>query len=148
MDNTIVGYTAGIIDGEGCITISFQKYSVKRNRSRHRLTVDVANTNRVLLEWLQKNWGGHIYESKPQKIIHKIGYHWKLQGINTIELLRAVLPYLILKKEQALLALAFLRTMWGCHGTQSLPLDIIQERFSIEAKMKLLNRKGALPFAS
>lgn len=103
-------YLAGIIDGEGTISL----YSTIDNRTNgvcYGLHIQIANVNETLMKWLVKFFGGR-YQIRWQ--IGKQGrhfcYHWAVTGSKNREtVLLGVLPYLIIKREQALLALEFVR---------------------------------------
>lgn len=80
-------YLAGIIDGEGSI------YS--RNRNPH---ISVANTSRPLIDALAE-LGGHSHErDRKRSIGNKLRI---ISGEKAAILLRACLPFLIIKREKA-----------------------------------------------
>jgi len=102
LTDTQKAYIAGIIDGEGCISMSKIK---SRNSTSIRARIMIANANTLLLDWLYEVTGiGAIHEHCNDRN-NKRG--WKKQRIWTIytkqgvELLRAILPYLIIKQRQA-----------------------------------------------
>lgn len=106
----IFAYTAGIIDGEGCIGIYRQKKKTKREFT-YVLIVSLWNTNPWLAQWLKMNYGGSIVprgktwaESFPT---WKQQWKWAITGNQAVEFLKLVLPYLNLKRPQAELAIAF-----------------------------------------
>jgi hypothetical protein len=92
----IKGWTAGIIDGEGCLGIyRFSKYS-------KRPIIQVGNTDIRILEELRKNWGGIIYEvTRKDRPTHKRIWTWRLYGEPLFKFLIRIEPYLISKKEKA-----------------------------------------------
>ena len=49
-----LAYTAGIIDGEGCICLD------KHGKHGIELKVSVGNTKEWLLQWLKMQYGGNI----------------------------------------------------------------------------------------
>ena len=88
-----LAYIAGFFDGEGCITTS---------SGSNTLTVSASNTIRAPLEFIQRVFEGHVTihkYSKPRNVL----YDWVIYGQNAAEMLQWLLPYLIVKKEQALL---------------------------------------------
>ena len=91
-------YAAGFFDGEGSIGI----YKKAGMRSSYQLRVTTAQKDRRPLAALQTEYGGHL--SKPLKsgvsrlIMHSTG---------AADFLWDLLPHLIVKKEQAELALSF-----------------------------------------
>jgi hypothetical protein len=85
-------------------------------------------------DWLLENVGGAKYlghRSKTDK--QKSGYNWQLHGKeNMREFIEGVLPYLVLKRDQALLALETI----AIEGKNP------ELRRTLYLKMKGLNRKG------
>lgn len=106
-DKAKFGYLAGIIDGEGCIAIGAGKRETCIN---YNALVLVQNTSKVLIDWLQDNFGGQVYLSKKETERTKAAWMWRITRKRDIEiLLLAVLPYLIVKREQAKILLNFVR---------------------------------------
>lgn len=90
-------YAAGIIDGEGCITASFRPEYGEYGQVR----VCVGNTDEAMIKWLQQHFGGSVYNYPTTKKM----FQWHIFCKNAEKFLRIVLPYLITKKEEALIAL-------------------------------------------
>lgn len=107
-------YTAGIFDGEGCISIAKgrkgKKYS-NPNEFYHKLYVCITNTNERLILFIYKNYGGHLYTNIRRSPKHKLCYKWGLTQQQAEDFLKEILPYLIVKKEQAELALLLRQTV-------------------------------------
>lgn len=100
-------YLSGILDGEGCLTVGAGKRETCIN---YNPIVVVQNTNKELIDWLQATFGGQTYLSKKQTKRTKAAWSWRITKKETIEkLLLAVLPYLRIKREQAILLLKFVR---------------------------------------
>jgi hypothetical protein len=94
-------YLAGIIDGEGHIRVAVSCYRYQYAR------VQVTNTCKPLLDAIQKNFGGKIISHGPRSNPKwSECWKWDTAGQNAIEVLEAVLPFLIVKREDALKALA------------------------------------------
>jgi hypothetical protein len=122
-DKAMYGYLAGIIDGEGTVTIcrseyiAHKKHVAKDGNVRiydsptvgFHVKVQVKNTDIRLMKWLKSRFGGEFYEDKNRSAKWKTAWVWHHKAESKQEFLLAVLPYLILKKEQALVALEFLR---------------------------------------
>ena len=92
-------YLAGLVDGEGCIRLH------PSNRGKYRKfypRVQVTNTYKPVLELLVSQYGGAIHSAtKPQKEGWKLKHDWRLTGDKARELLKELLPFLIIKKEKA-----------------------------------------------
>ena len=117
VDKTHWSYLAAMFDGEGT-------FSIYQNNGNYHTTVDgekkqynftnsrvsITNTNIELMEWLVSHFGGVYYTHRRAKAVHKIAYDWRPKGKkNTEELILGVLPYLVLKKQQANLVLQYIR---------------------------------------
>jgi hypothetical protein len=108
------GYIAGIIDGEGTITIELRKRKTKCGRTTAELSpsLGIHNTDRRLLEYLFAFLGKekihmHTYVRKNRK--HKTAYVFHSNSPEWIRvLLEKVRPFLIIKSEQADLLLQFI----------------------------------------
>lgn len=94
-------YVAGLLDGEGTILI----YKV---RDYYQLSVRITNTDLKVLESLKNLFGGDI-GSKCEKVSKRTRscWTWQIQGQKSAELLVELYPYLLVKREQARLALEF-----------------------------------------
>lgn len=101
MDKFDVAYTAGVIDGEGCI-------SVKKNSRSYSLTLQIVMYNRGVLEKVARTFGlpgprvsSPRYPGGPQV--------WRLNifGENAKRVLAETLPHLVEKELQARLALMY-----------------------------------------
>jgi hypothetical protein len=95
MDETTKAYIAGIIDGEGTI-------SIHRRQNKRVPVLSVTNTDYKIINYLYEVMGtGTISIRKPRKDNHKTGYCIKWIYDNAINLVKEVYPYLIIKKDQA-----------------------------------------------
>lgn len=99
-------YLAGIIDGEGCVKISkFQiKYKNKDGKTKYyfdrQARCEVSNTSKDLIDWLYDNFGGHKFPVR-RKVNRKLQYRWKLRQKEIEKILPLIIPYLIVKKQEA-----------------------------------------------
>jgi hypothetical protein len=120
---------AGIVDGEGSICLS-------GNQSCHSYNVDliIPNTSLKLMKWLIDNFGGrynvlspkdsHGYNRKPL-------YKWRPAGKKNREnFLLGILPYLVIKSEQAKVMLEWHR----------LGYNEKEKRQELMSKCRLLNQ--------
>lgn len=90
-------YIAGFIDGEGCI--NFMRTGKTR---RYVPRVSVVNTNKEILEELQKQYGGSLRTQRSPE--HwKQPWHWRVTSRAAVRLLDCIGEHLRIKYNQALL---------------------------------------------
>lgn len=142
-----LAYAAGLIDGEG--TISLRRRSVGRGGnakgSTYESSVYMSSTTPVLTDWMQQRWPGHIYftDRRPttnQKDIWK----WTLERkVEVDAFLAAIEPFLVLKAPQARLILAYRTTFSGFRGAWAPVTDeVVVARAAIYDQMCSLNQRG------
>lgn len=88
LSKTDGAYIAGILDGEG---------HIKNNGRR----IEVVNTDKFLIDWLQSKIGGSVYKVKKTKPHYKQAYKLYIPQRRARFLLKAIFPYLIVKKDSA-----------------------------------------------
>ena len=94
-------YLAGIIDGEGCVKLACHK--IKRKYKIYygcQKRCEVSNTSKKLIDWLYKNFGGHLISAKREGN-RKLQYRWALRKKEIEEIFPQIIPYLIVKKEES-----------------------------------------------
>lgn len=141
-----LAYMAGIIDGEGCICMTKGYASQTASGYSYKIRLTVCNTSIVLLDWLVENFGGNYTAKKlaeGMELTHAQSYNWNLHCEQAGKLLNMVTPYLVIKKQQAQLALAYRKIQQldfrGCPGRCVVPKQLREEIFLMS---KLLNRRG------
>jgi hypothetical protein len=101
-----IEYFAGMLDMEGSVSI------VKAARpENYRVHLRIANNNKALVDWLKKNFSGAVYTTKKlQEGKKRYTWYRKETDEKSVErFLLAILPYLIVKRETAQLALNMIR---------------------------------------
>lgn len=136
-------YIAGIVDGEGCISITRRKIKSKRsNNWFYQTQVIVVNTDKRLIDFLVSLYGGFVTSPRREKAGHKPIYRWVITGNDMRQLLEDTLDYLILKREQARLALSFPSYR---HSGQSGRTEIeLRDQEGKYLSMRKLNNKGSV----
>ena len=83
-------YMAGLIDGEGTVTLS------RRHRNDQRqLVVSIANTERRLLEWALDTVGaGKITGKRISSPVHSPSFTYSVANRQALQLLEHIAPYL------------------------------------------------------
>lgn len=103
-----LSYLAGIMDGEGTIRIGSAKPNGKSKQNiKYYSAVSVGNTNKEVLEMFVNKFGSKVREDKrvPNR---KRMYRWGTSGNITVpKILKQLLPYLVIKKEQAKIVIEF-----------------------------------------
>lgn len=156
--DTELAWQAGIIDGEGCLTMAKQ---IRRGRPSpaFRVHVTVANTDTRLLDPFVRCWGGRLYQIHEQRR-DRLGkkwadaFVWHCPETSLRTFLTAMLPHLRGKARQAELLLNFIehkKSFPRYKGSQigsgrggSLPLGDaeIAYRESVWKQVRILNKKG------
>src|ERR1700687_3503368 len=102
-------YAAGILDGEGCVSILARR-KTDRARATIQLRVQVSNTSIVLLSWLRERWGGSIHAHAASNRNWKLAWDWVIVSSTAGAFLRDVRPLLVIKTAQADNAIAYQAT--------------------------------------
>lgn len=132
---TMLAYFAGLMDGEGCIDISRRMAKNSVNPS-FRLTVIIANNVTVPLEAAKRVWGGALHASARAQYY---GYQWRLSGNDASAFLADVLPYLMIKDDEARHAIAFQERINAPRGA-TLTQDEVDTRQTMKDELSRLHR--------
>lgn len=101
MNRMTPAYAAGLIDGEGCILIQRSK-----GETYHQLvTVGMTEKARAVLDAMEATYGGATKLARAATEKWDAAYAWTVAGDAATALLLDVQPHLILKVEQARVAL-------------------------------------------
>lgn len=136
-----LSYTAGLIDGEGCITIQKRL----RSRNRHPLYVPQVIINMVkpdCIRKLQFFFGGSINLKKSYKPNANHSYAWTVSGKAATRFLWQIEPYVILKAPQVAAALWVLRSRAKDPNGKKLTPEILSIREKCWKICKENNRRG------
>ena len=100
----LVGYLAGIFDGEGCIGIKKYKPRGKHRTMCYYLYLYVGMQAKEVVSLLHDVLGGNL---KEERVLNRRSmWRWNVTGkLHIAAILNMLLPYLRVKKIQALLAL-------------------------------------------
>lgn len=134
-------YTAGIIDGEGYISIGV---SHDGGVTRYFPTMKVAMTHPEVIRLLYYTLGGHVgLRRRMVKANHRLSFCWGVRNFNTASVALAYCqPYLIVKRAQAALLREFLTL-------KSFGVKVSAEnqakRHTLYTMMRDLNHRGRPP---
>ncbi len=133
-------YVAGLIDGEGCISIA------KGTRGHYSVRVEVGMTIKAsaLLEMLQAEYGGAIDSHRAATDRWEAALRWRILGSKAGPFLERMLPQLLLKEEQARLALKMEEIRASLPSGRWTP-EAAERCEWLRLRIKELNRKGPTP---
>ncbi len=148
-------YLAGFIDGEGSFSITktyskqIKPYSKKVKKEDkvsvkyvcYKLDVSVTNTNKEVMDWIAFTFGGKVYSggNTNRNPKYKPRHTWHVSNREACKvLITSILPYLIVKKEQAKTALGFIDTYRTSIGNLTEPA-VVLEKEALRIKMRTLN---------
>lgn len=134
-----IGWTAGIIDGEGCIDSYCSARKDEQKTGSWTIRLSVINTDIRILEKLQALWGGSICRRKnyhPER--HNDAWNWCIRGVVACDALRVTRSRLVSKGEQADVALEFGPLLNRDHHPRKLSEDNLCQRRELALKLREL----------
>ena len=137
-----IAYLAGVVDSDGYIGVTKGKPNPGNTKNpQYSLTVNVTNTSKAMMDWLVQNFGGRVYERKtPTNANWKQCYNWVVMFQNAREVLEMIEPFLVVKREQALVGIELMRD-WITNN-RGTPVEEVARRERIYRKFKDLNATG------
>ena len=145
---------AGIIDGEGTISMSLstQVSSAGREVVQISRNMRVTNTDIRLLEWLRDTTGlGKVSQlwQNPNTIYDRFRkgnikplYAWSVYGMGMRILLRQLVRYLLVKKPQAILLMESLSLVRKRGNGRAYSERVLVRQWEIGSEIKRLNKRG------
>ena len=127
-----VAYCAGIIDGEGCISMRTRGNSID-----YSVQVQMADIDPILV--LQELYGGTVKQYKSKTKNSLPFFRWGLWANKAIYVLIDMLPYLTIKRRKAELAIKLINL--GRFNRLTLTTDIKNQRAAIVLEYKSLTRQ-------
>lgn len=104
----VLAYIAGFLDGEGCIQINKINSKARKQTGyspRYYLMISATQAHPEPIQLLKNIFGGTIdIRNLPS---HKKLAAWRLQGKSASMVLKSLIPYLKVKKTQAIVASEF-----------------------------------------
>lgn len=138
ISQTEAAYIAGLVDGEGWIGFSEfkdERYPIPK--------VAIANTNYAIIEWLLERFtdlSAHVYK-RPATETQKPTYKMQISAAASVQaLLEQISPYMIIKKERALLMMEYTSSRVGKRPLEPHTVDA----WPIVTKIKTLNKVGPI----
>jgi hypothetical protein len=136
----VLSYVAGLFDGEGSIVIGASKrqrsYGVALN---HWLQVGIGITDEPTVVWLRDTFGGHVTRNgkRREQGARRACWSWRVMSNEAASFLKAVLPYLRVKREQAELAIAFQETA-ACYSGRRVSDETLARREAFRTKLRAM----------
>lgn len=131
LTETDKAYLAGLFDGEG--TLGYYHY----RGNRHEVMVAITNTDMRVHTWLLDKVGCGTIRPVSQCRNKHIAFHWRISNRSRVQaLLEAILPYLIIKKEQV----SCLLDLWQTEPAARTRVtdQVFAQRNHVEAEIKRL----------
>lgn len=146
---TDAAYLAGIIDGEGHISISKRppnKRSGERNPT-YLPSLRIGSTNPHLLDWIMEKVGeGSMFqEGRAWGEGRKPFYMWNISNKQVDRLFDQVYPYLVMKKRQVDEVRKLRETTKTAHCRAGVPEDVMAERERCFRSLAKLHKLRYLP---
>ena len=145
IDSHAAAWSAGIIDGEGTITI-VPRYRSDGKCKHHgfQLRVSVANTDEKMINRLKELWGGSIHLLKSNRDNRRDIWSWVLAANNAMTFLSQISKYLVTKSEICNICMEFQSRIESnkSKGRAGLSDEEISARSEYFWKVKELNHKG------
>jgi len=106
-----LAWLAGIIDGEGSIFIMKQSRKDRERSFNYILRISVQSADRIMAkECMLIADDGEAMDAPTKKENHSNTYKWQINGKRAVKVLKEILPYLRVKKDQAISAIEFQET--------------------------------------
>ena len=138
-------YIAGIVDGEGCISIHVNRARAARfanQQPRVVMQLAVSNCYKPLIDALHQQFGGTINRHQDYHNPNaRPNWRWCLSEQAACKLVSKLFPYLFIKAKQAALLL-MLGKMKALNGRHRLSNAQVKERLRIAKMCSRLNRRG------
>jgi len=128
-----IAYFAGLFDGEGSVSILLTR------RGDWKLCCRISNTNREVLQTAKDSFKVGQIGGRNRGGNRKPDFWWHVVGKQAEGFLRAVLPFLVIKKDRAVLALLFRDSINNHHYGLDLTLEEIAFRCKLKERMEVLS---------
>lgn len=136
LPETALAYMAGLVDGEGCITATVSKSGTVT------FGLVVANTDQRMIDWINTNfvdaganWRKDFDPTGNQKDL----YVWRARKATAILILRAIYPFMVIKRDQVNIFIALAEATGSQVRGNELSVPEKRERV---AELHALNRRG------
>jgi len=138
-------YMAGLMDGEGTFFIG--NYGNSGN-GFFQTVLKITSTDRCMIDWACNTFGGWISEYTPKQLAKNCRsavFTWACTGDRLTHICEIMLPYLVPKKNQAIILLEMRKTyirseyVKGKQGVQRIPEHIVKLRHKLMKNLQSLH---------
>lgn len=146
MSKLQASYLAGLLDGEGYISIMKVNKGNKRQWSSTRdylyyPVIKVAMTDKAIIEFLKNSYGG-TFETRKARLNARESYCWTVRKAQVINILQKVYPYLKVKRKHAEVIFKFKNATNGVGNP--LGEDNWNKRDELFAEIRKLTKTGTV----
>jgi hypothetical protein len=142
-DPAILAYAAGLVDGEGCICLRRQYGpKVKGRANGYSLQITIANTKEAMINWLYEHFGA-LYGVR-KCVRYRVMWEWYVCGRQSVQFVEALLPYLVVKREQAQVLIEYLQIGGYYKRGQPFPPAVVERREVLKQRLHVLNARVPL----
>jgi len=147
---TVAAYMAGILDGEGSLSIGNHSGNRKNGDRHFQVNIAICSTDEVLITWIVDTFGGYKGKYTPNQMCkngRKQVFRWQCSSDRLSHICEICLPYLIIKKRQAEILLEIRKTFNDSHnqkgkqGVQRIPEEILNLRQSLFLELRTLHNR-------
>lgn len=147
---TTAAYMAGILDGEGSLSIGNYSGNRKNGDKHFQVNIAICSTDEVLITWLVETFGGYKGQYTPKQMSkngRKQVFRWQCSSDRLTHICEICLPYLVIKKRQAEILLEMRKTYHDAHNVkgifqvQRLPKEILDLRQSLFLELRALHSR-------
>lgn len=148
MNDIDIARLAVLIDTEGCVLITrpasdgARKGGYKNGRFYHQLRIIISNNDLGLMKWLKDHFGGYIgkQSKSASKLSRKQCFYWVVHSKAAEDLLRFCLPYFLVKRKQAEVALIFRDTFTKSRGRRGFGEGEVAVREELRKQLSEMKR--------
>jgi len=144
-------YAAGLVDGEGCISVT-RSFTRSSDRFNYGVCVVVANRDRAVLDWMQVIWGGWVVATSARQGHSRDCWNWRSPtGLSAKPFLTGLRPWLRIKGPQcdnALVMIDLLQRGRRTLGRAPLPQSWLEEQEKHYWIQREMNHRGSEPFVA
>lgn len=145
---TTLAYVAGLVDGEGTITIRRHNRGRGSGLEEYGAWLSIAQKNLEILYWVKELFGrGSVVQHKLSASVKHEMHHWSIGYHSAVAIIEALYPYLRIKRRQAEIVMEFAalkqsfseRRQVGFKGTLSTPLELLDQYRALTIAVQRLN---------